>query len=701
MKFYDSKASFSAGELSPVLAARADLAAYMSGAAELYNCLVLPQGGLINRPGTRKIADDVSLAGARLVPFVNGENSLCLAFKGNGSVDVFGYFGLVHTIDNTTSSNSPYRLEHLSGLRWLQSVDVIYLFHPKVPVYKLKHYSDIEWHFEAVDFKNGPYSEMNTDDSIKISATTRFGANGKFLDLRSSAPFFGYSTYGKSLKFEVKIKASSGDGRVGFVSSAERSLEFMLFGPSTIETHGNWNNRSVVVYRKEPGESDYPVDPFRTWPGDGTSNFGLSVNEEQYGVMFKVVMADATSNNVRITWSSGGGLINRNIKIGVFYSDTYSTGVPTDNLSGDIEPTSCWALSAFGPDSGYPAIGAFHQERLVLANTADEPQTIWMSQPANWENFETSIPSLDTDSITATLAARNINRVLGFSSREDLLIFTSEAEWVAQSGSKSDVFTPSSIVFVPSGYRGSDPVDPLEIGQSILFLQKHGKIVRGMGYQLDIDGYSSSEMSILSSHLTEGTRIIRWAYQQEPWSVVWMVLDNGSVLALTIQQEHQVSAWSRHRFNGNIKDVCVVPGVSQDELFMLVDNRLSILQHRDDRPGVYSPNLFLDDGVDKFVSAFQSMELEQNLGNGSIQGRHKQVSHATLRLFRTSSINAGVVTENSKILDCVLDSEVPFTGDINVPLPGGMGKRCCIRVENDKPAPMTLLGIFQEVTIHE
>ena len=52
MKLYDAKTSFAAGELSPVLHARIDLAQYHVGARTIRNFLVLPQGALINRPGT-------------------------------------------------------------------------------------------------------------------------------------------------------------------------------------------------------------------------------------------------------------------------------------------------------------------------------------------------------------------------------------------------------------------------------------------------------------------------------------------------------------------------------------------------------------------------------------------------------------------------------------------------------------------------
>jgi hypothetical protein len=786
MKFYTTKASFASGELAPVLAARSDLAAYMIGAKEMTNCLVLPQGGLINRPGTTKLGQGDDIDGARLVPFVsNEEASFCLVFKIDNTVDVYDTDGLVVTI-----TDSPYSGEHLKDLRWLQSVDVLYLFHQRVPVYKLMHYSDSDWEFIQVYFKNGPYQDMNTDDGLNMRLTGDIlesdwdcftpdmigsrvklelkirATSGEFTVQPSGTPpasgsftisntaALGNMTYGPTFRpfgnvtventssgwtgnVEIQtwtaygwemIQAYQSDGtlnfsyeftelnsnamyRVGYSATAGTSsvsiswsssggagtlYEVMLFGASIIETRGLWSG-TVYIYRKTPDEPDYPLEPFRTWVGDGTNNFGLSVSEQDYGVMFKIT----ATKTVRVVWASGGGIIARNLLI-AGYNDARSVNVTSkDLITGNVDWTSEWAMGAFGEDVGYPALGVFHQERLVLANTPFNPQTIWFSQSASWENFGTTIPAVDTDSIMVTLAARQLNAIRGFSSRSELLVLTSGAEWVLKAGAKSDVITPSSIVVTPSTYRGSANIETLDVGQSTLFVQKHGKVVRGMGYQLDIDGYSSAEISILSNHLMEGTRIIRWAYQQEPWSVVWIALENGVVLALTLQSEHQVTAWTRQVFNGDVKDICCVSGDDQDEVFMIIGDRVVRLNHRDDLTGSYSEDDYKDDGADIYQTVFESLELEQGADNGTLQGRQKQVPGATMRLYRTVHAKAGIMTENSSRLDIVHHSDEPYTGDIYVRLPGGMAKTCRIRVENAYPGPMAVLGIFQEVAVSD
>ena len=62
--------NFTAGELSPRLDGRTDLAKYYNGASELENFVVHPHGGVSRRPGTVFVneAKD-SAVKVRLVPF--------------------------------------------------------------------------------------------------------------------------------------------------------------------------------------------------------------------------------------------------------------------------------------------------------------------------------------------------------------------------------------------------------------------------------------------------------------------------------------------------------------------------------------------------------------------------------------------------------------------------------------------------------
>ena len=717
MKLYDAKTSFAAGELSPVLHARVDLAQYHVGARAIRNFIVLPQGALVNRPGTTVLDPGRSYGAVRLVPFVFSEEDSCVLAFGDGFVDRYTFTGFRERIPG-----SPYKSSHLARLRWLQSADVLYLFHPDVPIHMLRREMENGrrvWKFAKVELDKGPFEDANTDEEKKLSFTER--ADFKY-DMHANFPLFlTYDLLEALIKVEVKVKAWSDTFELkpaGVTAFGEPVTVRNVFGAFSYRTTGKWTG-TVKVERCLPegwvgkDEADWEWEEFKEYfsDGDAEENFAFSGTVEEYATHFRFAYA-GPKRRVVIAFDYEGGLIERVFRVKEIISQQRAIVEDVEKKGGYIPETDAWAIGAFGPHYGYPSLGIFHQERLVLAATRHSPQTLWMSQPASWHDFSTSIPTKDSDSITVTLASKEINAIRGLASRGDLLIFTAGAEWAAKAGAKTDVFTPSSIVITPSGYRGSHRLAPLDVGDATLFVQRQGTTVRSMGYSLEIDGYSSSDISILAAHIFEGNPVVEWAYQQSPWSIVWCALADGTVGALTIQREHQVTAWTRQIFGAQghkVEGVCCIPGDVQDDLYLAVrrGNGLQVerLNRRLDEGGAES---FKDAGAYAVHSVLECLDWEQS-ANGTLQGRHKQVPALTLRLFRTVTLKGGIVTENGAELDVLqfpdADSPGPadrlYTGDVRLVAPGGVGRTCRVRLENDEPYPVTILGIFPEVILNE
>lgn len=708
MKLYDAKTSFAAGELSPVLHARIDLAQYHVGARTIRNFLVLPQGALINRPGTTVLDPGRSYGAVRVVPFVFSEEDSCVLAFGDGFVDRYSFTGFRERIPD-----SPYKSSHLARLRWLQSADVLYLFHPDVPIHTLRREMENGhrvWKFAKVELDKGPFEDANTDEEKKLSFIER--PNFQYWLSANFPLFLTYDLLEALLKIEVKVKAWS--GTLDLAPGVPVVVKD-VFGPFTYRTTGKWTG-SVKVERCPPegwvgkaNEGEWVWENFKEYfsDKDAEENFAFSGTVEEYATHFRFTYS-GTKKRVVLAFDYEGGLIERILRVKGIISQQRAIVEDVEKKGGYIPETDAWAIGAFGPHYGYPSLGIFHQERLVLAATRHSPQTLWMSQPASWHDFSTSIPAKDSDAITVTLASKEINEIQGLASRGDLLIFTVGGEWAAKAGAKTDVFTPSSIVITPSGYRGSHTLAPLDVGDVTLFVQRQGTTVRSMGYSLEVDGYSSSDISILAAHMFEGNPVVDWAYQQSPWSVVWCVLADGTVGALTLQREHQVAAWARQIFGPGghrVEGVCCIPGDVQDDLYLAVrrGNGLQVerLNRRFDGAGS-----FKDAGAYTVHSVLECLDWEQSV-DGTLQGRHKQVPALTLRLFRTATLKGGIVTENGAELDVLqfpdADSPGPadrlYTGDVRLVAPGGVGRTCRVRLENDEPSPVTILGIFPEVVI--
>jgi hypothetical protein len=241
--------------------------------------------------------------------------------------------------------------------------------------------------------------------------------------------------------------------------------------------------------------------------------------------------------------------------------------------------TDIWAIGAFSAVNGYPAEVEFYADRLIFAATGRQPQTLWMSQTGNYSAFGKSVPGEDTDSIAVTLNARQVNTVLDLVPLESLVLMTTGGEWRTSTG-QSEVIAPTTVGFKPQSYFGSARVPAIVIGNTALFVQQRGYIVRDLAYQFESDGYTGSDLTVFSQHLLEEKPIVEWAYQQTPYSTVWCVRDDGVLLSLTYMRDQQVVGWTQHQTDGFVESVCVVPEALEDAVYLTVRRTVGGQQRR-------------------------------------------------------------------------------------------------------------------------
>ncbi|WP_334151655.1 hypothetical protein [Hyphomicrobium sp.] len=243
-----------------------------------------------------------------------------------------------------------------------------------------------------------------------------------------------------------------------------------------------------------------------------------------------------------------------------------------ENIVADLSDTPQTARNPFTGSGNYPRCATFIEQRLGLASTNNDPQAVWLSQSANYENFGYSQPSKPSDAVTFRIRARQVNEVRSMLHMKGLMLLTSGAEWVVSGGSQSDAITPSAIKIDNQGYRGAARVQPIVVGNTVLFAQDRGCVVRDFSYQFADDAFVGKDLTILARHLFEDRNIKAWAYAQAPHSIAWVVLDDGSLVSLTYMKDHDVWAWTRHESGADafFEDVSVVAEGNDDVPYFVV-----------------------------------------------------------------------------------------------------------------------------------
>lgn len=149
--------NFTAGELSPRLLGRVDIAKYHNGVAVLENMMVMPHGGATRRPGLRFVAEvKDSSKKVRLIPFqFSTEQAYILEF-GDQYIRFYMNQGQIVDAGSPYEIATPYLENELPDLKFTQSADVMYIVHPNHEPQKLSRTGHTSWTLSTVSFTSTP-----------------------------------------------------------------------------------------------------------------------------------------------------------------------------------------------------------------------------------------------------------------------------------------------------------------------------------------------------------------------------------------------------------------------------------------------------------------------------------------------------------------------------------------------------------------
>lgn len=231
--------------------------------------------------------------------------------------------------------------------------------------------------------------------------------------------------------------------------------------------------------------------------------------------------------------------------------------------------TDVFAVGAWSSRYGYPSEVEFYGDRLWFAGTPSDPQTIWASCTGDYPNFGRSSPIVESDAVTFTINARQVNAVKDLVPLDNLLILTTGGEYKVTGGA-DDVIGPSTIGVKNQGNAGTGSVQSKLIGESAIFIQEEGQKIRDLRYQFEKDGFRGNDLSVWADHLFAGFEVTIVDYWKAPWQVVWFIRDDGVRVGCTYMPEQEVIGWHWHDTDGQFLDSCALPGRSESECYYLV-----------------------------------------------------------------------------------------------------------------------------------
>jgi hypothetical protein len=338
---------------------------------------------------------------------------------------------------------------------------------------------------------------------------------------------------------------------------------------STVEYEVTGNFNAVVELQRSINEG-ITWEPVITGLGPGKG----SIEEPDDGVQYRIGMKTRVSGTAYCKvfqtqyYPSGYAEI-------FAWVDDFTVLAKILGRIPSLEPTYLWSQGAWSNTHGFPSLGCFYENRLMLAATPTKPNTVWGSKTDDYNNFGVSFFVTDSDAVSFSLLSRESNAICWMEPSERLRLGTSRGEWWLAGATDSSPLTPFSVMARQESWVGAAPVDSVRANQQILFARRDARRVCATSYTYEQDRYIPVDISLLAEHLFADSPVKQMAFMQYPHNLVWVLTENGRLFCLTVNEQQLVVGWARHRLGSPedealVESLCVIPGQNADELWAAV-----------------------------------------------------------------------------------------------------------------------------------
>lgn len=757
---YISQLAFTTGEVSPDVSSRFDLEQYKSALLEAENVVIRPYGAVAKRQGSQYVGQvKYSDKPTRLFEFTtNTNNSFMLEF-GDKYIRVWNY-GIYTGIEVTT----PFTSNILFDLNCNQSGDVMFICSGKYPIQTLSRYSDTDWRMSTYKLTEQPYDEINTDNghTLTVNGDTITSTKDLFTqDMVGSVIQIAYYVEAVHTKSagEVVEKKVKRYMQAQTIEKTYNNINYNVGAFSTdtelswkFTTHGTWEGTVKLQISNNDGQT---WKDYRTYTSKNDYNV-TDTGKIEAGARLKYV-SDIKSGSVNCDLSimpfTQYGIVE--IKS---VTDAKNAKVNVLNGIKEGEPSYQWKLGSWNRGRGYPKLCTFYQDRFVVAATDSKPNFIWFSRTGDYPNFgveKVEGTITDDSAITLPVINRKMCEIRHLVPANDLIILTSGNEWIVR-GDKT--ITPTNCNLKTQTQRGALSCEPQFIGNRCVFVQERGGTVRDMGYSYESDNYTGQDLTLFVKTLVKGHVAVTSAYAQDPDSIIYYVRDDGQLNCLTYIPEQKVYGWSHFVTNGKYRYVESVAEGEQDTIYFVVDRVInnksvkcierSIPLYTEDNSDVFldcyvkvansiktdyinAPHLvgqMVDIVIDgqqmpsrvvpptgvikldgkanvitvglPYTTKIKIPNVEQQINDGTLQGRVATVSRVVLRMYKSFGGKVGRTFD--RMDDITLPPNELFTGDKPVILPKmgiNYSTDTSICIKHSDPFPFNLLSITRIVEI--
>lgn len=230
-------------------------------------------------------------------------------------------------------------------------------------------------------------------------------------------------------------------------------------------------------------------------------------------------------------------------------------------------------------DYGNPGCSTYFGGRKWYGGSNIAPEVIVASQSGNYSNADYHIPVRADDGLVLGLLSSQVNQIKHLLSLNNLLALCVSGAWVISSDQNDAGLTALSVRARPQIYDGAGDVAPLNVSSDVLYATSALTAIRTLAYDFSSNLFTGVDITLLASHLFIGYTVQAMAYAAAPFSLVYTVRSDGVMPVMSYLKEQDVYAWTHWVTPGNgglgigtddfIDCACIREG-TEDVLYVVV-----------------------------------------------------------------------------------------------------------------------------------
>lgn len=529
--------------------------------------IVIAQGPVYVRIGSTSGGDEYVTEAAI------GTGTHSLAFTPTGNFFIRFFSSLSHRVwvdscnveaAGVMTLPTPWTGALLDSVRYEQSADVLFVASEKtVQQRRIERRGERpggrSWSVVLYAPEDGPFNVQNVGPvtlapSAITGVITLAASQPTFRDGHIGA-LFSLTSAGQTVSTTSAISGTATNSIR--VTGADRAFSVVISGNNSAST--------VDIQRSYDDVTWATVGAPFQWTADVTGTIDDELTNQI--VYYRLILTTRVApDNVTMTLRIGTGSVRGVVRISDVASSISATADVLVDLGG-TDPVTNWQEGQWSDVNGYPSAVRLYEGRLWWIGL----NGVWASVSDAYDSFDETVVG-DAGPINRTIGAGPVDNARWILAVQRLIFGTDGDEQSIRSSSIDEPITPSNFHMKSPSSQGSANVDAVKTDQTGYFVNRSGKRVYEMAFDVKNYDYTSNDATALCPDLGRAG-IVRMDVQRQPDTRVHCVRADGVVMVMTLDTVEEVRFWETVETDGVIEDVCVLPaldGDADDQVYYVV-----------------------------------------------------------------------------------------------------------------------------------